>query len=92
MGLTPYQCTMKRISRELAPDAVYSEIKCTSNPDEQNVLLHTLLMWVSEQGNREHAHPTISKRLSPETFTAVRDALINRDHQAAYQYRGNLRV
>ena len=43
-------------------------------------------MWVSEQGNREHAYPTISKRLSPEAFTTVRDALINRDHKAAYQY------
>ena len=43
-------------------------------------------MWVSEQGNREHTYPTIRKRLSPEAFMAVRDALINRDHQAAYQY------
>ena len=43
-------------------------------------------MWVSEEGNREHAYPTISKRLSPEAFTTVRDALRNRDHQATYQY------
>ena len=84
-GFAPYQCTMK-ISRQLALNNVYSEIERASNSGEQSVLLHTLLMWVSEQGNREHAYPTISKRLSPKAFTALRDALINRDHQAAYQY------
>ena len=57
-----------------------------SNPNEQSVLLHALLMWVSEQGNREHAYPTISRRLGPEAFITVRNALINRDHEATYQY------
>ena len=57
-----------------------------SNPDEQNILLHAHLTWVAEQGNREHAYPTIGKRLTLKAFTAVRNALINRDHEAAYQY------
>ena len=77
---------VKRVSRKLALDAVYSEMEQTSNPDEQNILLHTLLTWVDEECNREHAYPTIGKRFTPKAFTAVRNALINRDHEAAYQY------
>ena len=57
-----------------------------SNPDKENILWHAPPTWVAEQGNREHAYPTIGKRLSPEAFTAVRNTLISRDHEAAYQY------